>query len=428
MSKKTFTLLLRFQLLFFDFLLIIAAVYQLKPASRSFFIDAVGSEHLPYVWIATALALWAIISVYYRLIARFSRLHVVIATILIMQILLLLFHSLLATPSAASAFAFYIFVDILSVILVEQFWSLTNSIYTEGDGKRWYGLIATGGLAGGVAGGMGASMLITRFELQTVDLLYIAMAILLVLVVLTLLIERAGLYQEVPGAGDSAQRHHGGWRIILEHRYLLLITSILLLAQIIEPLVEFQFMRSVEDAVADREARTAYLGQFFSMLSFIAIAINVIITPVVHRWLGVIGGLSAQPLAVAVSSIVFMGNPGLSTAAALKIADRGLSYSINRASKELLYVPIDPLLIYQAKSWIDMFGYRLFRVLGSVMILLLTQWLPFTIAVQDLVWPVLGVCLLWGGTLVVLKRENARVSAMARQHIGRYEKVISNSI
>ena len=57
-------------------------------------------------------------------------------------------------------------------------------------------------------------------------------------------------------------------------------------------------------------------------------------------------------LALPVSTVVFMASPTLLIAAIMRISDRGLSYSINRASKELLYVPIDPLLIYQAKAWI----------------------------------------------------------------------------
>jgi AAA family ATP:ADP antiporter len=137
------------------------------------------------------------------------------------------------------------------------------------------------------------------------------------------------------------------------------------------------------------------------LLSGVAIAINLFITPLVHRWLGALGGLFAQPLAVTVGSLWYMSQATLQAGAFLKISDRGLSYSINRASKELLYVPIDPLLIFQAKAWIDMFGYRLFKVLGSLLILLLTQWLPWSIDAGQLGWLVLGVCLAW---LLVLLR------------------------
>jgi AAA family ATP:ADP antiporter len=80
----------------------------------------------------------------------------------------------------------------------------------------------------------------------------------------------------------------------------------------------------------------------------------------------------AQPLVIILFSILFFFHPVLFFAGAARMGDRGLSYSINRASRELLYVPIGSLLIYRAKAWIDMLGYRLFKVLGSAMILMVT--------------------------------------------------------
>lgn len=400
-------------LLFTNFFLIIAALYHLKPASRSIFVTTLSADQLPYVWIATAAGLGLMITVYQRIVARFGRIQVVLGTCATIIALLVAFYPGMHEPGTPLAFGFYIFVDMLSVILVEQFWSLTDTVFTAEQGKRWYGLIATGGLLGGVAGGAMSSFWIKHAGLQTMDLLLVAAAILLVLMVLTLLMGRVGLYVEQRGVRDDGQGAEHGWRAIMRHRYLLLIALLLLLAQMVEPLVEFQFMKAVESSIVDREARTAYLGDFFSLLSGVAIGINLLITPLIHRWFGAIGGLVAQPVAVLFGSLYYMSQATLAAGAFLKIADRGLSYSINRASKELLYVPIEPLLIFQAKAWIDMFGYRLFKVLGSVLILLLTEWLPWSISAVQLGWLVLAVCVAWGGALLALRGEYARVRAIA---------------
>ncbi|ATX82304.1 ATP:ADP antiporter, AAA family [Mariprofundus ferrinatatus] len=408
MSKLRYRPFLRCALLFSNFFLIITALYHLKPVSRSIFLEAIGSDLLPYVWIATALTLGAIVSFYYRLVARYSRLHVVITSVLIVIALLVVFRPLLVDPDRITAFAFYIFVDILSVVLVEQFWSITNSVYSEEEGRRWYAFIGTGGLVGGVAGGLATGILIRQTSLQSTDLLLVAAAILSLLILLTMVMYRTGLYRDDHAKENGRHVEEGSWRAVLSHRYLKLIAAIVLLAQIIEPLIEYQFMTAIESAISGREERTAYLGEFFSLLGLIAISVNLLIVPVVHRWLGVMAGLAAQPLAVVVSSLFYISAPGLAAGAALKIADRGLSYSINRASKELLYASVNPLLIFQAKAWIDMFGYRLFRIIGSLLILLLTQWLPLSIASQDLSWLVLLVCMLWGLSLVMLGREHAR--------------------
>ena len=389
--------------LFINFFLIIMALYQLKPASRSLFIETLGSERLPYIWIATAVSMGAFITYYHRLVERHSRIHVVLGTCLTISGLLVIFRLLLHSPGPIASACFYVFVDMLGVVLVEQFWSLTNSIYTTHEGKSWYGLVGTGGLVGGVAGGWVSAMLIKYTPLQTPDLLLTGAGIIGTIFALTWMMGRVGIYCEVEHVMRPHQKARGDWRILGHSRYLLLIAAILLLAQLASPLVEYQFLNTVENAYPDREARTAFLSLFFSILGIMSIAVNLGITPLVHRYLGAIAGLLVQPLMIFIFSWCFFLQSTLFFSGATKISDRALSYSINRASKELLYVPIDSVLIYQAKAWIDMFGYRLFKVSGSVVILLFTQWLPFTVSVPKLGWFTISICAVWIAIIFVLR-------------------------
>jgi len=395
--------------LFLNFLLIILALYQLKPASRSLFIQFLGADALPYVWIWTALVMALLIAWYHRMVGRKSRVLVVSGSCLLFIALLVLFRLLFERPNPATAVAFYIFVDILSVVLVEQFWSLTNSIYSTREGKSWYGFIGTGGLLGGLLGGGLAALILKYTRLQTPDLLLVAAGILLVILVLTWLMARRGIYAEV-GNRRQPSGSPGTWRSLKKNRYLLLIAGILLLGQLVDPIVEFQFLKTVEANYAELEGRTKFLSTFYSLLGGVSIAVNLGLTPLVHRFLGVIAGLATQPLLLGLFSFGFYHHPSLFLSGAAKISDRGLSYSINRASKELLYVPIDSVLIYQAKAWIDMFGYRLFKIIGSLVILLFTSWLPVTLGVPQLSWFTIGICVLWLLLLVVIRREYAQLS------------------
>jgi AAA family ATP:ADP antiporter len=394
---------IRAAFLFVNFLLIIMALYQLKPASRSLFIGEIGANGLPYVWIGTATVMGAVIALYHRIVERYDGYRVVLGTLLLCAALLALFWGLLQRPSGPVTVAFYIFVDILGVILVEQFWSLTNSIYTTHEGRGWYGLVGTGGLIGGVAGSAAAAAFIKTTRLETVDLLLVAAAILSIIVLLSVLMGRLGLYCEIEQARKVAPP--SGWRALTRSRYLLLIASILLLAQLASPLIEFQFLKTVEGAYREQEARTAFLSLFFGLMGIVSIGVNLVLTPVIHRTLGVIAGLLVQPLMMALCSFGFLFHPTVIMGSVTKISDRGLSYSINRASKELLYVPVNPVLIYQAKAWIDMFGYRMFKVFSSLIILLLTQWLPFKVNVPQLSWLIVGLCMVWIGILIALRSD-----------------------
>jgi len=402
--------LLRASVLFTNFFLIIMALYHLKPASRSLILEAHGVSALPYVWIGSALALLVGIIFYHHILNRYSRLQVVLGSCLLFITTLVLFRLLLlVSTSKIIPVGFYIFVDILAVILVEQFWSLTDSMYSTEEGKRWYGLVGTGGLVGGVAGGGTAALLISYTPLQTHDLLLVAALIIGVIFGLTWLMGRLQLYSNTAETHKPRHLKHR-WQILTQSRYLILIAAALMVAQLVSPMVEFQFMRIIEGTYPEREARTAVLSVFFSILSAVSIGINLLITPIVLRYLGILAGLMVQPLALATSAYGFVIDSSLYPAATMKISDRGLSYSINRASKELLYIPIDPVTIYESKAWIDMFGYRIFKVLGAMLILLLTQWTTLASGYAQLSWAIIGGCVLWGIVLFYLHREYQNIS------------------
>lgn len=395
---------IRAAFLFANFFLIIMALYHLKPARSSLFIEAFGASQLPYVWIGTALTMVTIIAWYHRLVERYNRFHVVLGSLATFAGALVIFRLLFIELTGAVAVSFYIFVDILGVVLVEQFWSLTNTIYSTEEGKRWYGLVGTGGLMGGVVGSGAGALLLKKTAMETTDLLLAAAVILVVIYILTWIMGYLGIYCEVDSA-DKPAASAGGWRALTRNRYLILITAILLLAQLASPVIEFQFMKTVESTYAELEGRTAFLQMFFSLLGFISIPINLVITPLVHRLFGVIAGLLVQPLAMSFFSWGYLLSPTILMGSATKISDRGLSYSINRASKELLYVPVDPLVIFQAKAWIDMFGYRLFKIFSSFVILLLTQWLPVKLGVGQLSWVTMGICAVWIRVVFALRSD-----------------------
>jgi AAA family ATP:ADP antiporter len=390
-----------------DFFLIITALYQLKPASRSLLIEALGADSLPYVWIGSAAALFVAIAIYRKILERFGRVHVVLLSCLLFACTLVAFRLLTAVQAPWVAVAFYIFVDIFGVVLAEQFWSLANGSYLTEDGRRWYGFVGTGGLAGGVFGSALAAALIRYTPLQTPDLMLVAAAFVGFILILTWIMDRRGLlYRAEEGAPPVASvAKVSSWRLIAGNRYLVLIAAALLLAQGISPLVEYQFLHIIETAYPEREARTAALSVFFSILSGVSIAVNLILTPLALNYLGVLAGLLVQPVVLALSTSGFIFQPTFIPAAIMKISDRGLSYSINRAARELLYIPVEPLFMYQAKAWIDMFGYRLFKAMGSLIIIVLTHQSLAGGSVADLGWVTLGGCVIWVWVLITLHRE-----------------------
>jgi ATP:ADP antiporter, AAA family len=392
--------------LFMNFFQIIFAYYMVKPASRSIYLEHFQADQLPYVWIASALLLGLLMPMYGRFVDKYDRRRIVMLSCQTFCLILLLFVVLFQTGMnvAAVAVLFYIFVDIMSVVLVEQFWSLANSSYATQTGSRWYGFVGSGGLLGGILGGLGASWLITETLLTSFDLIYLSAFLLFTLGIYASLLIRREIYKEQ----SKYVRPKGLYKAltfqhIFSNRYVLLITATILLAQLIEPIVEYQFMSFVEQVYPERELRTAYLSTFLSMLGSFALVVNLLLTPLVLRYAGAIIGMMIQPATLFLTSGFFNINPGLNSGAAMKISDRGLSYSVNRSSKEMLYVPVDPKLIYRAKAWIDMFGYRLFKIIGALLVLSLTQWFGVAWSSATFSYLVMPVCLVWIWAVFSLK-------------------------
>jgi len=309
--------------------------------------------------------------------------------------LLGLFWFLLETPHQFEIIAFYVLVDVFGVILVEQFWGLVGSSYHTSDGKRWYGIIGSGGLAGGICGSALASMLLSRWGMQTVDLLLVAVTLLLLLALLTVFLTlRHQVHLSAPK--DVALNQLTPQRLSQPgRRYVALIALLLLMSQLVQPIIEFQLMTMLQDLRSDLQARTEYLSFLFLLTSSVALIVNLSLTPLCHRYLGTIASLAVQPVMIICGAFAFAATSTLTSATVLKVLDRGLSYSVNRASKELLYLPLMPAVIYRIKSWVDMFGYRLFEICASLLILGMKRWVPAEAVPTQLSWLVVMLCLTW---------------------------------
>ena len=214
--------------MFTNFFLIIMALYQLKPASRSLILDAIGADYLPYIWVGSAIVLFVSIVIYERLLDRFGRFQLVLGTAAVFIAILVLFWLGLNGSTPVIAIAFYIFVDLFGVVMVEQFWSLANSVYGTQDGKKWYGLVGTGGLIGGAVGSATAGLLIKSTSLQTRDLLLVGAAIVLIILLLTWWLDRQNIFENTSTQSRTPAKKRG-WRYLIKSRYLMLIAAVLLM-------------------------------------------------------------------------------------------------------------------------------------------------------------------------------------------------------
>src|SRR4030095_12602805 len=142
--------------------------------------------------------------------------------------------------------AFYIWIAIINVFIVSQFWAFANDIYTEGQGRRLFPMIGVGQSLGAWIGAAAVTPLAAGLNYTPYTLMLIGAAILLVapcgalllLVALgvTLVVNRIEVAKAEPTAVDADKTPlgpEGGFELIWKDRYLFWIAVLIILLNVV---------------------------------------------------------------------------------------------------------------------------------------------------------------------------------------------------
>ena len=89
------------------FFLLVAAQYLIKPARNALFLEGLGADRLPYVYIGTALATWVVMILYVRMAPRTSLVPLFRGTLVFLSVNLLAFWWLLPSMGDAGLYYYY---------------------------------------------------------------------------------------------------------------------------------------------------------------------------------------------------------------------------------------------------------------------------------------------------------------------------------
>lgn len=357
-------------LMFLYFFLTITVLYVLKPVRSSLFLEELGSENLRYVYLGEGIFLlfvtWAYVQLAKLLPRKVFFTGVLLVFISNLVIFWWLFHNHVPYLSAF----FYVWVACFSITSVTQFWTLANDIFDPLEAKRLFGLIISGGSAGGVLGGILTNRAVRW--MGTENLLLLSSLLLSGCIVLIAL-----LWEHVPVSSSGASRERSPIepqstrKIFLTSPYLWMLAGIVLLAKVASTMVDNQFNAVVELHLVGKEAKTAFFGAFSAGLNVISFLMQLYATSFALRLLGIGISLTLLPVGLTVSAFATFFFPTLATGTFLKIFDGSMNYSIQQASKEVLYLPLSSAVRYRAKPVIDMLVYRASKSLGGLLIILL---------------------------------------------------------
>lgn len=397
-------------LLFLGFFLLIAFQYATKSVRQSTYVQSLGAAMLPLAYLLVALCSYPLLRLYSRFADRMARHRLIAATSALIALSMILFWWLFQFAWPWVPVVFYIWVSIVYVMMVSQFWSFSNLVLDPRQAKRLFGFIGAGGLLGGVAGGQ-----VARFATELVGTRYalvVGAAMLLLFVVLLLAVQRIRPPGEesaadAAGLGKLAEAK-GGLEALKGSRHLRLVAALMLLTVMVAQVVDLQFNWAVEQSTGTLDEATSFFGNFYSVMGISAFVFQLLFTARIHRLLGVGFAMRVLPLTMGLGTgalflaSLFPGALVVAAALVLKIGENGIRYSLDQATRELLYMPVPGRVRVKAKAFIDVFVQRGAKGLAAILLL------PVTFGVLSVLqagWISLVLIVIWLGVTVALQRE-----------------------
>lgn len=391
----------RAALLFLYFFLVIGSYYVIKPVRNSLFIERLGADNLPYVYIATALVAGLVITVYSRFADRIDRRTLILGTFGFLASNLVLFWWLLRAETVLASGAFYIWAKLYPLLLVSQFWLVANELFTTPQAKRTFGFIGAGGIIGGIAGSGVSGLLATR--MGTEPLLFISVAILALCAGLVIVIDRVTEPVRQRSPALKEKQATGSWKLLRESSHLRTIACILGLTIVVSTIIDWQYNKAVDLFIEGEDAKTAFFGQFFAAINIASVLIQLLLTSWVLRIFGLGVALVLLPIGLLTGSIGIIAHPGLWTAIFAKGVEGSLRYSLDQSTRELLFLPLPSELKDQGKPFIDLFVYRGGTLVGGLVVLAGTT--IFSFGLREMAIVALVLIGLWIGVTAAVRRE-----------------------
>src|SRR5262245_30535466 len=211
-------------LLAFDVFVLLTTYYIIKPVREALILSGGGAEVKSYAAAWQAILPLGAVPLYASLASRFPRRRLIRIVTLFFGACLVAFY-LLARAKVPLGVIFFLWVGIFNLMVIAQFWSFANDIYTREEGERLFPILAFGASAGAVCGSFITGRLIG--PLGVYQLLLLAAALLVSTLLLTNVIDaregRRAHGQPRAAAADASLGKEGAFGLVMGNRYLLLI-------------------------------------------------------------------------------------------------------------------------------------------------------------------------------------------------------------
>jgi AAA family ATP:ADP antiporter len=358
--------------LFGTFFFCLCFQYTAKSVRQATFVDAFGAERLPLVYLAVALLTVPVVYLYGRLADRLSTARLTMLTCGLTAVSMVVFWRLYASPASWVPVVFYLWATIAIALNLSQIWALAAQIFDPRQARRLFAFLGAGSLLGGIAGGQAA-----RFASQLVDTRAALLAGAVALLAAALLAALAGRLARPaqPTATREKRRPVAKLADVSRSPQLRMMALVFTLSIVVAQIVDLQFNWVVQQATSGLDQRTAFFGNFYSVTGLAAVVFQLVLTSRIQRGRGVGFALRVLPVTLSVGTVALLVAGGflpallLAAGLTLKVSENGLRYSLDQATRELLFLPLPDALRTKAKAVIDVLVQRGAKGLAAFLLL-----------------------------------------------------------
>jgi len=367
-------------LLALNVFLLLAAYYILKAVREALVLSQLGAEVKAYLSAGQALLFLLIVPAYGAFASKVNRIRLVTWVTLFFISNIMIFW-LLGASGARVGMAFFLWVGIFNVLVIAQFWAFANDLYDEAQGKRLFPIVGVGASIGAVAGSGLANRLFSIFG--SYRLMALAGFLLLVCILISHWVNRRSRRKEGSPQARVAEQplgKEGGFQLILQQRYLLLIAILLVLLNVVNTTGEYLLGKllvgQAQDLVAagalaasEKEAFIGkFFGDFYTWQNSLGMLFQMFLVSRIFKYIGVRGALFILPCLALGSYGLVIALPVLGVVRVAKILENGTDYSIQNTTRHALFLPTSREAKYKAQAAIETFFWRAGDVLSALMV------------------------------------------------------------
>mgnify|MGYP002641099185 CR=1 FL=1 len=414
-------------LMFLYFFIIIASYWFLKPARSALTVKNISADPIPALRVVSALLLSVVVIGYSVAVTRFNRERlaylIIGAFFWFIAFFAFAFHQF--EGSALLYYSFYVFLDLFITINVALFWTFLADISSTDSAHRLYGIIGAGGVLGGFFGSFSNKSIEAVTGPGTMMLIVLAGYGLLFFVIWGVSRRVGGALRDrrpiVEASRSRLAEAVEGARTVVRSPYFLGICFLLASYEFISTVNDFCFHKAVDitfhrdgtimslfgtflawldgltgaditggleglfGLAMNRGTLGSFFSEFFLLMNIVATLVQLVLTPLIIRRLGLTAALLVLPVLLLCLSTGFFIVPFLVTAEVLYLADNALNYSINQTSREMLFVPVPRKDKYKTLAFIDMFVLRTAKAVAGIAMLSLQAFFVIN-SIEDLRW------------------------------------------